>query len=268
MKELLQNLAMAMVDKTMAVIPRSLPDEAALRNCKIISHRGEHDNRTVMENTLLAFDNARTVGVWGLECDIRWTSDDVPVICHDATTSRVFEADIEIARVSFSQLREALPDVPSLEELVNRFGGNTHLMLELKSYDSNRLERQRRVLAQVLNVLTPEEDYHFLALEPALFTLADFVAPSALLPVAQTNVRELSKISLQRGYCGLSGHYLLLGKALKQQHEAAGQRLGTGFPRSRNCLYRELGRGIEWIFSNDAVYLQGLLNELRAAGRF
>ena len=100
------------------------------------------------------------------------------------------------------------------------------------------------------------------------FTLADFVAPSALLPVAQTNVRALSEISLQRSYCGLSGHYLLLGTELQHKHEAAGQRVGTGFPRSRNCLYRELGRGIEWIFSNDAVYLQGLLNELRAAGRF
>ena len=268
MKERLQNLAMALVDQVMAVIPRPLPDEAALRNCKIISHRGEHDNRTVMENTLMAFDNARTVGVWGLECDIRWTSDDVPVICHDASTSRVFGVDIEIASVSFEQLRDALPDVPALEEVVNRFGGNTHLMLELKSFDGDRLERQRTALADVLKVLTPEEDYHFLALDPALFTLADFVAPSALLPVAQTNVRALSEISLQRSYCGLCGHYLLLGTELQHKHEAAGQRVGTGFPRSRNCLYRELGRGIEWIFSNDAVYLQGLLNELRAAGRF
>ena len=61
-----------------------------MRNCKIISHRGEHDNVQVLENTLQAFARARESGVWGVECDIRWTADQVPVIHHDPGGSRLF----------------------------------------------------------------------------------------------------------------------------------------------------------------------------------
>ena len=267
LKELLQNFAMSLVDQVMAIIPRAVPDSAALLNCKIISHRGEHDNRTVMENTLLAFDIARAAGVWGIECDIRWTKDRVPVICHDPSAERVFGKAVLIESVDFSDLRSQLPAIPTLEEVVARYSGNTHLMLELKSVSSVDLQLQRNVLQTVLGNIIPGEDFHVLSLEPELFTVVDFLEPQFLLPVAQTNTASLSKVSLQRNYCGLAGHYLMLGESIRQQHAAAGQRVGTGFPRSRNCLCREVGRGVEWIFSNDAVYLQGKLAALRASSK-
>lgn len=259
---------MDLVDLGMALMPRAVPDEAALRNCKIISHRGEHDNRTVMENTLSAFSNARAAGVWGIECDIRWTRDLQPVICHDVDTRRVFGQSLCVADHSLEELRSQVPAVPTLAEVVQEFAGNTHLMLEIKESDPRRLEQQRQILISVLQSLEPVEDYHFLSLDPALFQLVDHVPSKALLPVAETNTAALSSVALQRDYCGLAGHYLLLGATIQQRHRLAGQRIATGFPRSRNCLYRELGRGVEWIFSNDAVYLQGLLDELRVSGRF
>ena len=248
----------------MALIPRPLPSAAALRNCKIVSHRGEHDNRRVMENTLLAFDIARAAGVWGIECDIRWTRDQVPVICHDSTAQRVFGQALSIDALSFAQLRERLPAIPSLEEVVARYSGNTHLMLELKCYSAEHLQQQRDELARILGNISPGEDYHMLALDPGLFTLVDFLDPGCLLPVAETNVGSLSAVSLARGYCGLTGHYLLLGRRLQRRHAEAGQVIGTGFPRSRNCLSRELNRGVEWIFSNHAVLLQTQVTNLLA----
>lgn len=262
MSEGLQDLAMAVVDRVMAIIPQPVPELSALQHCKIISHRGEHDNSVVMENTLLAFDNARAAGVWGIECDIRWTSDNVPVICHDATASRVFGQSEAIAELSFATLRERLPAIPSLQEVLERFGGNTHLMLELKSLSQRDLGLHRHILQQHLQGLVSGRDFHILSLDASLFTLVDFLGPAACLPVAQANVAALSRLSLERGYSGLAGHYLLLGRGRQQQHEAAGQLVGTGFPRSRNCLYRELNRRVEWIFSNDAVYLQGIVNAL------
>ena len=88
-----------------------------------------------------------------------------------------------------------------------------------------------------------------------------------MLPVAQTNASRLSELSIDRNYCGLAGHYLMLGENIRQKHAAVGQVVGTGFPRSRNCLCREVGRGVEWIFSNDAVYLQGQLAALQASSK-
>ncbi|MEP1593474.1 MAG: glycerophosphodiester phosphodiesterase family protein, partial [Halieaceae bacterium] len=105
----LQDVAMAVADFIMASIPRPIPTPTALNDCRIISHRGEFDNSAVMENTLEAFHVARHHGVWGLECDIRWTADLVPVICHDADASRVFGNPTIIAEVSFSELRERVP---------------------------------------------------------------------------------------------------------------------------------------------------------------
>ncbi len=265
MKQSLQNLAMNTVDQVMALVPRAVPDEAALRKCKIVSHRGEHDNRKTKENTLSAFDKARAAGVYGLECDIRWTRDHVPVICHDATLARVFELPMEVAELTFSQLRERVPEVPSLAEVVQRYGGDAHLMLEIKVFSAQHLQDQRASLQTILGDLQPAADFHMLALDPALFTVVDFLPPYCFLPVAQMNSAVLSEISLQRGYAGLAGHYLLLNERMRRRHHRAGQWIGTGFPRSRNAMLREIARDVEWIFSNDAVQLQHELDALRRA---
>ena len=45
-------------DLIFAIIPQKTPSKEDLKNCKIISHRGQHDNIKVFENTLTAFDNA------------------------------------------------------------------------------------------------------------------------------------------------------------------------------------------------------------------
>jgi glycerophosphoryl diester phosphodiesterase len=81
------------------------------------------------------------------------------------------------------------------------------------------------------------------------------------MPVAETNVARLSEYALSQGCAGLGGHYLLLNRSLQRRHGAVGQRLGTGFPGSRNCLFRELNRGVEWIFSNNAAALQEILRK-------
>jgi glycerophosphoryl diester phosphodiesterase len=75
------------------------------------------------------------------------------------------------------------------------------------------------------------------------------------------NVSTMSTQAIAGGYAGMGGHYLLLTNRVKRNHDAYGQRLGTGFPSSRNALFRELNRGIEWIFSNDAVALQHIRDD-------
>lgn len=264
LKNLLQDLAMKSVDQAVAVMPRSTPDLAALQKCKIVSHRGEHDNRTVMENTLMAFDNASAAGVWGLECDIHFTRDQVPVICHDASLQRVFNLPDLVAQLEFAQLRERAPEVPSLAEVVARYGGDRHLMLEIKAFSPLHLPQQQRALESVLAGLRAGRDFHVLALTPQLFTLVEFLPPHCLLPVAELNVAQLSRVSLERGYAGLAGHYLLLSERIRQRHQNMAQRVGTGFPGSRNGLLREIHRGVDWVFSNDAVSLQLHLNALLA----
>ena len=256
MRDFLQHTAMKAVDRVMAVIPQPVPDQVILRNCKIISHRGEHDNMSILENTLPAFDNARVNGVWSIECDIRWTADLVPVISHDPCGKRVFGNPARVSELSFAELRAQIPLIPSLAELVDEFGGNTHLMLEIKAEHYPQPQRQKAILQEQLSTLSPGLDYHFLALDIELFSKVDFVPRNVCFPVAQLNTSRLSAAAIETQCGGLSGHFLLLTNKLRKRHELAGQRIGTGFISSKNCLFRELNRGVEWIFSNDAVKIQ------------
>ena len=81
------------VDLFYEKMPQSFPDTEKLKQCKIISHRGEHDNKMVYENTIPAFDRVNEAGVWGIEFDIRWTKDLKPVVFHDRDLPRVFKSD-------------------------------------------------------------------------------------------------------------------------------------------------------------------------------
>ena len=267
MKETLQSMAMSLADAWMAALPRRKPSRFELERCKIVSHRGEHRDNSVPENSLGAFQAAEQAGVWGIEADIRWTADLIPVIIHDPDTGRVFGKRITVGGVEFDELRSKVPEVPTLAELVGTFGGNTHLMLELKREEFPDIERQKQILDRRLSGLLPERDYHVLALDAALFETFDIRPRSCCLPVAQTNSRSMSNLTLSSDYGGLTGHYVLLNERIRRKHENAGQKVGTGFVRSRNCLYREVNRGVEWIFSNDAVRLQNSIDNERTTSR-
>lgn len=71
----LEKVLLQCMDFIFKHLPRRSPDPEKLKACKIVSHRGEHDNTSVYENTIAAFDGAMEQGVWGIEFDVRWTRD-------------------------------------------------------------------------------------------------------------------------------------------------------------------------------------------------
>jgi len=81
-----------------------------------IAHRGARAH--ARENTLAAFRAAAELGSDMWELDLRLTADGVPVVSHDAATGRVHGADLDIGATSFARLRAAVPDLPSLAEVV------------------------------------------------------------------------------------------------------------------------------------------------------
>ena len=78
--------------------PQPHPTAERLAGCRIISHRGEHDNRQIIENTMPAFRAAVAGGVWGIEFDVRWTRDLRPVVIHDPDARRLFNAPSRYTR--------------------------------------------------------------------------------------------------------------------------------------------------------------------------
>ena len=250
------------LDHLYARWPQSMPTEERLRQCKIIAHRGDYDNQDIFENTVAAFDRASAGSVWGIEFDLRWTKDLHPVVNHDDHLRRVFGMEVNIHQVTLAEIQSKCPLVPSLAEVISRFGQKMHLMIEIKSEVYPDPIRQNRILADLLAALQPVEDYHFLSMTPQMFNLIDCVPRNAFLPVAHFNFFRLSKMAIEENYSGIAGHYVLLTRSRLKRHKTFMQNLATGYVNSKNCLFRELNRGVEWIFSDNAVALQKIVNQL------
>lgn len=263
----LESRLMQICDFVFATIPRQAPSMENLAKCKIISHRGQHDNIKVFENTLTAFDHALdTDGIWGIELDFRWTKDLIPVVTHDPDLKRLFDSDIIISETTLAELKNRCPQVPTLEEVLQRYGGKLHLMVEAKEEHYPQPEKQNKILANLFAQLQAKKDFHLLSLVPEMLVLLNFVGTSAKLLVAVFNAKNLSKISLTENYAGLGGHYLLLNHKLVRKNLDCGQKIGVGYPKSKNNLFREINRGVEWIFCNDAVEVSSILQtELKKA---
>lgn len=256
----LENFAMASADAVTAIVPRARPSYARLRGCRIVAHRGAHDHdRSIIENTLPAFEAALAGGIWGIETDVRWTRDLEPVLLHDADATRLFGLGWRIADITAVELRRRIPTVPTLAEVVQRFAPRLHLMLELKDERYPDPARQRQRLLETLQHLRPGRDFHLMALDAALFAPFSALPNRAMIPIARTNVATTSHLATERGYAGIAGHYALIGRGVVQRHVQADQGVGVGFPSSRFALYREVNRGIRWIFSDHALKLQQLI---------
>jgi len=250
------------IDFLFRIWPQPFPGPERLKACKIISHRGEHDNRMIFENTIEAFDLACEKGVWGIEFDVRWTKDLHPVIIHDPDLKRVFGIDLTIAEVTRNELKLRCPAVPSLAEVIEKYAKKLHFMIEIKAETYPDPQRQNGIFKERFSSLEPRVDYHLMSLTPQMFNLITFVQASTFIPIAALNLVQLSERALKKDYCGIAGHYLLVDDVKLAKHRKKGQHVGTGYPASKNCLFREINRGVEWIFSNNAGELQGIANRL------
>jgi len=221
-----------------------------------------YDNKTVFENTLEALEGVKQAGIWGVEIDLRWTKDLVPVVIHDKTLERLFDSPVRVSEQNFSVIRNSFPMIPSLEEVVDKYGKDLHLMLEIKKEHYPDPAYQNRVLTDIFRDLRPMENFHLISLNPEMFDLISFVSPEVCLPISTTNLKAYSRLALTRGYGGINGHYLLVGNGMLFRHQRKNQKVGTGFVESINCLFRELNRGVDWVYSNDAVQLQAQVDAL------
>jgi glycerophosphoryl diester phosphodiesterase len=184
---------------------------------------------------------------------------------HDADTRRVYGRDLRIADCTAEQLCGTIPQILTLAQVVAEFGRKVHLMIELKAQPGDPAA-YAEILQRTLAPLDPVTDYHIISLDPVnTFRAVPFVPARALLPVAELRVARLSSMALDLGWGGLAGHVLVITDATIRRHHDAGQMVGTGFARSRNALWRELGRGVDWVFTDNALQMQTELQRAATA---
>lgn len=254
-----------MMDAFIERRPQPTPSPQRLKQCKLVAHRGEYRHGPEEENTIAAFDNAARAGVWGVELDIRWTKDLVPVVIHDGDMLRLYGDACRIDQISLAELKDRFPATPTLEEVVHRFGKQQHLMIELKEHSWIDLSRQEASLCKALCPLDPDMDYHLLALSPRILTPLTQIPPRVKVPIGYYLPDGCSQWVSRNQWGGLCGNYFTMRRAIVARHQRLGQRVGTGFVNSPNTLLRELNRGVDWIFSDNAARLQAFVKECLAA---
>ena len=270
-EELALNVALRTADWIATKIPpprRRRP--SILPAARLVAHRGCWKARGCLENTFSSFDRARESGIWGLEFDVRFTKDDVPVVHHDPTLLRTFGRPLAIANMTLTTLQHEAPEIPTLEAVVKEYAPSLHLMIEIKGTRSDVSGPRLKRLAEITSSLQPEDQFHWMSLDPDILEiLADHVGFSraSLISIATTNVNEISDLTLDRGYKGFTCHWAAMTATLLHRHHIAGQKVGVGFAASKQSLQREWSRGLDWIFTNDGPSAVQWLNEIESSTR-
>lgn len=114
-----------------------------------IAHRGA--SAYAPENSLTAFTQAASMGADMVEVDLRFTSDGVPIITHDASLRRVYGIEAVVGDLTLEQLRTILPEgrdpIPTLEQVAS-VCVDLKLGLYLDIKELNR--RQARHVSEIL----------------------------------------------------------------------------------------------------------------------
>tara|TARA_Y100001936_G_scaffold5697_1_gene5082 strand:+ start:51 stop:1292 length:1242 start_codon:yes stop_codon:yes gene_type:complete len=111
-----------------------------------IAHRG-HSSQAP-ENTFAAFDLALSNNFKYIETDVQLTSDDIPVIIHDDTVDRTSNGKGSVKDLKLSEIKSLdfgswfdkkfkNEQIPTLSEFLKKYTEQIHLVLELKSDQSN-----------------------------------------------------------------------------------------------------------------------------------
>lgn len=248
-------MALGAVDALFTLRRYPVPPRGRLAACRVVSHRGERGGGA-LENTYPAFDPLRGSGVWGIEFDVRWTRDLVPVVFHDEDLRRLFGDPARLADLDRAALRRRRPEIPDLDAFVHRYVDEFHLMCEIKPEPYPDPGLQSRRLAEALAPALTRGRCHVLSLAPAMFAALPDLPARATMGVSRLNVAAISAEALAAGRGGFSGHYASFGPGRVAAHHDAGQIVGCGFPASRSVLYREAARGVDCVFTNVALRVE------------
>jgi glycerophosphoryl diester phosphodiesterase len=123
----------------------------------VIAHRGH--SAAAPENTAAAFDAALREPIDGIELDVQMSADGVPVIHHDATVAKLGGGRRRISSLGLAELRTLDAGtwmsprfrgerLLTLEEVLDRWGGRTWLLLEIKARASDKDPAWHRLLAE------------------------------------------------------------------------------------------------------------------------
>lgn len=119
---------------------------------KIIAHRGVHDNVTIPENSLKAFERSLDLN-YPIELDVQLTKDNVLIVFHDFTLTRMtkqtgYVQDMKYDDLKDLKLLDTMEKIPTFREVLSIIKGKVLLDIEIKN--TNRVKETCDILLKEL----------------------------------------------------------------------------------------------------------------------
>jgi len=147
-----------------------------------VAHRGLHDaENQIAENSISAFQQAIDHG-FAIELDLRFSTDQVPMVFHDADLSRMTGHDCPIEKMTANELAHIRlknsPDcIPTFEQVLTLVKGETPLIIELKPVGIPR----KKAVAVIWEMLKSYEGpYTIQSFDPFLLMAFGRAAPHVI----------------------------------------------------------------------------------------
>jgi glycerophosphoryl diester phosphodiesterase len=241
----------------------------------IIAHRGV--SQLLPENTHPAFEAALRAPVAGIELDLQLSADGVPVVYHHRTLARAGLRGKRVHLLDFATLREldvagwlatylGHQSMPTLDEVLDRYGGRTRLFLEVKARKGvDTGQRHRQLALRVVEAVAARglfESVYILSFDRALLTATRKVAPAlhyvlnTKWPVAVGGRRGMAAA----GLFAVCIDIRRLTPTFAMRCHAEGVAVITYTCNSQRAVRRAVEAGVDAMISDHPFWLAGYLD--------
>lgn len=247
----------------------------------VIAHRGA--SKDCPENTLAAFDEGLRRGADGIELDVQLSRDGVPVVFHDRTLVRAGGGRRRVHRLDAEALAALDPGarfdsrfrgehIPTLEEVLLRYGRKTRLLVEIKTREGAggkvRHERLGGTVARMIAKNRLEASVMILSFDDAVLAACACAAPSVprvlnLKPPRSLGARLRERL---RTFAALSVDVRTLTPGFAAQVRTAGLPLFAYTCNTPRRVDRATAAGVRGVMSDRPGWLAGYLQRREGAG--
>ena len=205
----------------------------------LLGHRGSRASTGIPENSFASFDLALEHGCDGFEFDIRLAACGTAVVCHDPKVGKT-----AIARARAQQL----PQLPRLNDVIQRYGHRAFLNIELKVKDL-----ETKVLA-ALGEFPPTQGYVVSSFIPDVVMDLEARSSSVAIGIICETAAQLARGRLLPVDYVIP-HQSLVDQLLVQDIHDSGLRILVWTVNDTEAMLRMANWGVDGIISDETERL-------------
>lgn len=257
---------------------------------KIYTHRGG-PVECPPGNTIKAFAQTIKLGADGFECDLRFTKDKQPIICHYDHLKQFFGEDcpLRVSDLSWDQIRKLVPEIPHLNELMSFLRYNeTIAFIELKENTKqivdvviegikrfdvpfDRVVLLASYMPTPLDIKSSKDQLIYAkSVEPRIQTSVMALFPIFLKLVAKKSQADSISFGWLDSIKGIRALFMVLSKIgnlskqIKRVQEVGVEVIGGTINKKEDIKWM-ICQGVDSIFTDDIEVAQEAVKEIKRA---